>query len=197
MEDPKMGWDYTHATHYTSKGTVDRKAEVDTLYNWKEEGYKKVEVVKSVMVGRVYYAAIKVTHYKTGIEEIKAAVVLTAIDSRRGYFDIGMKTMDETMGPCEATCPASILNLLTPTDDEWAIEWRNRCRANIEKKKSPTALKNLPVGSVIQFEHYGETIELYKHPAAGQFKRPFWYCESKNGYISANRIPDNYKVVTA
>lgn len=27
-----MGWDYTHATHYTRTGAIDRKAEIDELY---------------------------------------------------------------------------------------------------------------------------------------------------------------------
>src|SRR3546814_18607482 len=40
--------------------------------------------------------------------------------------------MEESMGPCEADCPARILDLLTPTDKEYAREWRTRCRANLE-----------------------------------------------------------------
>lgn len=27
-----MGWDYTHATHYTRTGAIDKKAEIDELY---------------------------------------------------------------------------------------------------------------------------------------------------------------------
>lgn len=26
-----MGWDYTHATHYTRTGAIDKKAEIDEL----------------------------------------------------------------------------------------------------------------------------------------------------------------------
>ena len=53
-----MGWDYTHATHYTRTGAIDKKAEIDELYTWQTEA-KKVEVVRSCMVGATYYAAIK------------------------------------------------------------------------------------------------------------------------------------------
>src|SRR3546814_8342346 len=35
------------------------------------------------------------------------------------------------MGPCEADCPAAILDLLSPTEHEYALEWRARCRANL------------------------------------------------------------------
>ena len=31
-----MGWDYTHATHYTRTGAIDKKAEIDELYTMQE-----------------------------------------------------------------------------------------------------------------------------------------------------------------
>lgn len=106
--------------------------------------------------------------------------------------------MGESSGPCEDHCPASILSLLSPTDSEYANNWRERCRKNIEAKKDPHALKNLPVGAVIRFIKYnGEAVELMKHPAAYQFKRPFWYCKESGCYMPATRIPDSYEVVTA
>ena len=54
------------------------------------------------------------------------------------------------------------------------------------------------VGVVIRFIKYnGEAVELMKHPAAYQFKRPFWYCKESGCYMPATRIPDSYEVVTA
>lgn len=175
---------------------IDRKAEIDELYTW-QNGTRKAEVVRSAMVGSTYYAAIKITELSTGEAETTAAVVLTHTNSR-DYFNFGVKTMGEASGPCEDRCPASILSLLSPTSDEYAIKWRERCRANIEKKKDPHSLKNLPVGAVIRFIKYnGEAVELMKHPAAYQFKRPFWYCKESGCYMPATRIPDSYEVVTA
>lgn len=116
----------------------------------------------------------------------------------RDDFNFGVKTMEESSGPCEDYCPASILSLLSPTDSEYANSWRDRCRKNIEAKKDPHALKNLPVGAVIRFTlHTGESIELLKHAAAYQFKRPFWFCQSSGCYMPVTRIPANYEVVTA
>ena len=40
-----MGWDYTHATHYTRTGAIDKKAEIDELYAWQNDT-KKYEVVR-------------------------------------------------------------------------------------------------------------------------------------------------------
>jgi hypothetical protein len=164
------------------------------------------------MVGSVYYAAVQNLVRYTGKDadgspvyvkipdierETWAAVFLTKTDAR-DYYNFCYKDMSEDMGPAEASCPASILRLLSPTDSEWANEWREKCRKHIDEKKNPNALSNLPVGTVIQYvRRSGETIELYKHPAAYQFKRPFWYCESGNYYVPAKRIPDNYKVISA
>lgn len=163
---------------------------VDTLNDT-----KKYEVVRSCMVGATYYAAVKATVLNTGEVETFAAVALTHTNNR-DYFNFGVKTMEESMGPCEDHCPASILSLLSPTDSEYANSWRERCRKNIEAKKDPHALKNLPVGAVIRFTlHTGESIELLKHAAAYQFKRPFWFCQSSGRYMPATRIPANYEVV--
>ena len=104
-----MGWDYTHATHYTRTGAIDKKAEIDELYTWQNDT-KKYEVVRSCMVGATYYAAVKATVLSTGEVETFAAVALTHTNNR-DYFNFGVKTMEESMGPCEDHCPASILSL--------------------------------------------------------------------------------------
>lgn len=191
-----MGWEYIHATHYTAKGAIDKKAEIDEHYNWQSEK-KEVQVIKSCMVGSTYYGAIQVTNFETGKKEVTASVVLTHTD-RQSYYNFGMKFMSECVGPGAVNCPAGILKMLSPTEDEYAIEWRKQCYAAIEGKKSPTALKNLPVGAVIRYaKGDGEVIELLKHPPGYQFKRPFWYCAASGRYMPANRIPDNYEIVSA
>ena len=92
-----MGWDYTHATHYTRTGAIDKKAEIDELYTWQNDT-RKAEVVRSSMVGGTYYAAVKVTILSTGEAETFAAVALTHTNNR-DYFNFGVKTMEESMGP--------------------------------------------------------------------------------------------------
>jgi hypothetical protein len=41
------------------------------------------------------------------------------------------KAITEDMGPAEDECPARILKLLTPTENEYASQWRERCRARV------------------------------------------------------------------
>lgn len=55
--------------------------------------------------------------------------------------------MDETVGPRIDNCPEHILDLLTPTDQEWANEWRQRCRAKIAAHK---ARPKVVVGAILR-----------------------------------------------
>ncbi len=84
-------------------------------------------ILKDAMVGGVYYAAMRSA--KTG--KVWALVVLTDFDN--GEF--GYKSMDETCGPCCYDCPISILKLLSPTTDKYALEWREKCKEKRSVKK--------------------------------------------------------------
>ena len=208
-----MGWTSYHAAYYDKRGRVDRKAECDSYF----EGYPNTghyKVMKSVMHGSVYYGAIKKLLRYLGEDEngksiyeplpeeeqkVFAAVFLTSVDSK-DYYNFSYKDMDETEHPFYYDCPKSILDLLSPTENERALEWRKRGRERLAKKKEGTSLANLPVGSVIRFtrgsKEVSKTMELVKHPAAYQFKRPFWYWPEGNSYVSAKHIPKNYEVVS-
>ena len=151
-----MGWTFGWAK-YWKKGKIDRKAECDALFTQEEHEseslfekgkmitYPKMEVVKSVMVGSTYYGAIKTT--RNNESEIWCAVCLTKTDKG----DFGYKDMDETMLPYKYDCPKSILDLLTPTTNESANEWRRLCYEKLEKKKTDINLSKLPIGSQIKF----------------------------------------------
>jgi len=71
-----MGWTSYHATHYKRNGSIDRKAELDyeLFCHEGEDGHK---LVKSSMVGAVYYAAV---HHPKG--HVYGLVVLTQTDMK-------------------------------------------------------------------------------------------------------------------
>lgn len=201
-----MGWTSYHATYYKRNGSIDRKAECDAYFL---EGLNRghFEVLKSAIVGSVYYAAVRNLKRCVGRDEnggyiyedvtnepVWGAVFLTQTDSK-DYFNFSYKDMSEDMGPCECNCPLSILKLLSPTDSEWALEWREKCRKRAEQKKSPNALANLPVGAKIQFPVGGTMATFIKHAPAYQFKRPFWYNVDEGTYIPARKIPADYTVL--
>lgn len=185
-----MGWTFYDANHYTKSGAVDRKKECDSLIN-AENDKRKQTVLKSRMIGSTYYAAVEDIRKETNERRVFAIVILTSSDKANGC-NFGYKDLDEFMGPSESKCPNSILDLLTPTDHEWALAWRERCR----KHNSVKPLSALPIGTMIQYTcDDGETIRLIKRPPGYQFKRPFWYCPNYNAHVSLKNIPMDYKIV--
>lgn len=201
-----MGWIEYRATYF-KKGKIDRKAECDTLFS------DSCEVVKSSMVGSVYYAAIRsLKRYKRdendnivydengekiteeipqSEQEIFAAIILTG--TRDNYW-FAYKGMDETCGPYAYDCPIGILKLLTETKSEYALEWRRKCYEKHEKKKN--SIGKLPIGTKIKFtKHDGKEIILTKHSPGYQFKTPFWVNESNWTYYKKKYIPENFEVL--
>lgn len=77
--------------------------------------------VDITFVDGVAYAACK----HPANDRIEGFVVLYEYEDADYVFT---KVIHETCGPCESKCPNRILNLLSPTDSEWANEWRMRCR---------------------------------------------------------------------
>lgn len=196
-----MGWTSYHATHYDNRGRVDRKAECDAYFTeGLSAGWYKIE--KSALVGTTYYAAIRpLLRYKSvkprvgdetepipkSEQRVFAVVFLTSTNAK-DYYNFSYKDMDETMAPGPDDCPLSILNLLSPTDYEYANAWRDRCRVKAARKKAersdPNSLDNLPIGTVIKC---GET-ELFKSAPMAQFKRPFWMVVGERIYYRKKTI---------
>ena len=159
-----MGWTSYNAKHYKSDGSIDRKAECDELMN----SYGS-RVVKSTLRGRIYYAAVETVGKYAGKDdsgqsvykeipkekrEVFAVVIITSTDVNN-YYNFSYKDMCEDMGPAYCDCPASILKLLSPTENAFAQAWRKRCAEQAERKaasrKDEHSLKNLPVGAIIKF----------------------------------------------
>lgn len=180
-----MGWTSYHATYYDKHGNIDRKKEMESGF------YGGYDVLKSAMVGTTYYAAIR-----NPSGDIFAVVALTSTN-KKDWYNFSCKLMDETEGPYESRCPKSILDLLPPTDNEYANKWRQRCRDNIGKPTNVQRLNALPVGTEIEFEiASGETKRYMKCPAGYQFKRPFWM-NNERRYVPPKYIPSTFRVVTA
>lgn len=125
-----MGW--TGIGNYFGDTMKDRRKFIDNMINNEWKGY---ELIKSAMHNSTYYAAVK---HPSG--HVFGLVMLTSVDNREFLY----KDMDETMLPYSYDCPVTILNLLSPTDNESAIEWRERCRTQHELRKKWTAIKSTP-----------------------------------------------------
>ena len=150
-----MGWTSYHASHYKVKNgirTVDRKAEMDEIFKDENSynGKYRLTNLKSAMVGSTYYAAIERIEIENPKNRIVGAVICLTSTDMKDHFNFAYKDMDETMGPYKYDCPNGILDLLTPTENEYALNWRQKCYERITEKKNPNVLKNLPVGTKIK-----------------------------------------------
>ena len=144
-----MGWLYMQSLN----GHSGPRAYLDDQFTWAREGDHS-KVLRSALLGRrTYYAAVE----HTGPDDTRivfAAVCLVRYnprDYREGYI-FGYKDMDESMGPCESDCPQAILDLLTPTDSAFALEWRAKCRANFARRKAQSAKPKPKPGQFIVFD---------------------------------------------
>jgi hypothetical protein len=214
-----MGWTSYRATHY-KKGKIDRKAECDAYFL---EGLNRghFDVLKSSMVGSTYYAAIKPLKKGGSKDEngnyiyvdipkeeqyVFAVVFLTSTD-RKDYFNFSYKDMSEDMGPYQCDCPKGILDLLTPTENEMANEWRKMCYQNHEEKKknktNVNSLNKLPIGSVIKVTmpcrtrlyNEGDVVTLTKGYVYG-VKRPAWVSPRARFTAGLMRLlEDHYEII--
>ena len=133
-----MGWTSYRPTYFKPNGQVDRKAECDAYFMGDcNKGYYNVK--KSAMVGSTYYAAVEKVYEKVDGKDVYipenerttwAAIFLTSVENGEFFY----KDMDETSGPYNCDCPKGILKLLSPTDNEWALAWRENCLKKHEEK---------------------------------------------------------------
>jgi hypothetical protein len=107
----------------------------------------KIEILDSALVNlHEFYAACRT---KSKPEQVWAMV--GKIDFLGGeYFNFGYRMDDETVGPVWNNCPERILNMLTsPAGNEWAEQWRQRCRDRINARKQSVKIAD---NTIIKFE---------------------------------------------
>lgn len=88
---------------------------------------------------RTAYLAVNTIEKDTGKRYTWASVVL--LSYAPGPFGFCEKHISEDMGPVESKCPKSILQILSPTESEYAREWRGRCWENIDNPAQPITVK--------------------------------------------------------
>ena len=159
-----MGWTFQYDI------PRDKKAEITGMLTWETEEYT-VAPLKVSNYGSTYYAAVKMTpkllslspamisNYTPNPEDgsiVFAAVYLT----KTSNGEWGYKDMSEDTGPYHYSCPAGILDLLSPVKEgTYASEWREKCRVFHKRLKPKT-------GDVVRLEKpwdpYGQKFEKLK-----------------------------------
>lgn len=130
-----MGW----ISFHLFKGE-SAKAYLDNVYGgiiYDKSGEPIIErkVLKSALVNfREYYCALSIVDNRTGSKKVVAGVAKIEYDNK-DFDNFSYKAMDETYGPFLYNCPESVFNLLTETDNDFAIEWREKQKKIIDQKK--------------------------------------------------------------
>ena len=125
-----MGWFYKD-----SLGGFDTPTQyLDDQFTGPGEDHDYRVLRSSLVKMRRYYAAVEQTSRISGERRVSALLCLVDYNprSRNGHV-FGYRSMGEESGPYEYDCPAAILDMLTPTDSEYARIWRQKCRARLEK----------------------------------------------------------------
>ncbi|WP_410647016.1 hypothetical protein [Amycolatopsis sp. cmx-4-54] len=107
-----MGW----ITSVRQPGESDRTHFERELFE-----YSNHTIVQSATVENVFYAAVRTK----GTGKVWALVVPMV---KAGGAKFRYRDLMETDGPSEAKAPAAVLKALSPTTDEKALRWRERCR---------------------------------------------------------------------
>ena len=118
-----MGWSYTFKPSSMSVADFFKK-------EFKGEFGKVIGCAVKGM--RTAYLAYEIT--KDGERKVFAFVCL--LNYSKDHYNFGYKDMDESMGPYYYDCPKRILDLLTPTDNVNALEWRKECLKRLSEKDS-------------------------------------------------------------
>jgi hypothetical protein len=79
----------------------------------------EVDIVDYETVGTTFYCA-----YADG-DDVRALVMLQEFSGD----EVSYKIMSETEGPVEAKASRGFIRTLSPTEDTYATDWRNRCLA--------------------------------------------------------------------
>jgi hypothetical protein len=131
-----MGWTAMHRL----RGRSNQEFFQEVLFGHQSSTY---EILDMATVGGAAYAAVR----DRRDQHVWAMVV--SISWTRGYVNFRYKEMEEAQIPGYYDCPARILDLLTPTENPLALEWRASCREELAKR---AAAPRVRVGDEVRFE---------------------------------------------
>lgn len=127
-----MGW----TSLYRPKGTSNAE------FFASEFGSQR-RIEENATIRGAFYAAVR----NLETDEVWGLVALIRWAPRSSY-NFTYKTMSEDMGPCYYDAPAKVLDRLTPTESTYALEWREKCRAELARKATQVKLK---AGARVEF----------------------------------------------
>ncbi|WP_445487880.1 hypothetical protein [Rhodopseudomonas sp. RCAM05734] len=114
----------------------------EALEAWVVQRYGKVVDIEVGGVNEGEYAAVAyaaVEDAQAGEGTVEGVVLLLKHDPEGGSDSYLINDMGENEGPVVDFCPIRILDQLSPTEDQLAIHWRDRCREQALRQSGRSA----------------------------------------------------------
>ena len=95
------------------------------------------------------------------------------------------------MGPCESECPARILDLLTATQNTYALAWRERCRACLSDRAARAAKPTPKPGDVVVL---AEPLLFRDGRTFSRFEAVAWPGRRRGGLVYRSELGGLYRI---
>lgn len=123
-------------------GHATPKAYLDDQFTYSREqdggDARGARVIASACPGnRAWYAAVELLANGVATSVIAVICEVRWTPNAADGYVFAYKNMTENAGPCSDECPDRILRLLSPTEDEGALDWRERCRTRLRQRVRP------------------------------------------------------------
>lgn len=122
-QDIRISGDVTEAMKSLLTRMYGKVVDIEVYASTEDERYAAVA-----------FAAVEAV--ERGRTMVEGVVLLLKHDLKRGKDQYQIKDLPESMGPAASFCPERILERLSPTENEYALEWRERCREELEREAS-------------------------------------------------------------
>jgi len=167
------------------------------VLSWTKTDPIKYTVLDSAIVNfREYYAAVERLNTETNERMVFAAIIMISYHRTGPYSASEMcyKDMDETSMPYLFKCPVRILNLLTETDNENALKWRQACR-DYHQKPSCTFGDEIELETPLNFTD-GVTRSRFKVIRCGKKAKRF-KCLETGAIVQISQLKRRvYKIIS-
>ena len=128
-----MGWDVTN---------VGRNISTKDFVKYE---YSRLDAYELLAIGQGKRIHGEVPFYLALKEKATGDVSALVVLSKRRNGQVALKAIDESSGPFSYDCPKSVFKLLTPTQSEFANEWRKQVEKTLNGPK-------LEVGDKVIFD---------------------------------------------
>jgi hypothetical protein len=132
-----MGWLFSE--RWQTKSEMVRHLTRTNHHTGIDGGVVIFSTIKKCVRGNTLYAVQRTRAlHATSVALVNTFISIYLMRSSKNSGGWGYKDMEESCGPCEHGCPTSYFDIVGPPPNEYAKQWRARCRLyELRKKVQP------------------------------------------------------------